>query len=71
MTAAARRRTPRAGVRIVASVEVLRAQPPRLVDYDASPEEVTVELPKSDEWFEHVKLDARDQSVTCPLRGGR
>jgi hypothetical protein len=52
--------------RIVARQEVLRA-PPVLTDYHLAPDEVTVELPKDESWFENVKLDARDRDVVCPL----
>lgn len=56
-------------LRIVSSINVATARPPNLLDYDQVDEnlEPTAELPRNDEWFEHVKLDARDQSVTCSL----
>lgn len=69
VSAAAKRPQP---MRIVSSVDAKRMVP-RLVDIHDVDEnlEPTVELPRVDEWFEHVKLDARDQSVTCPMRAAR
>jgi hypothetical protein len=56
-------------MRVVSSIDA-RRMVQRLVDIHEVDEnlEPTVELPVNDEWFESVKLDARDQSVTCPLR---
>lgn len=53
----ARRRMPRTGVRVVARREVLKATPPRLVDYHDHCDDVTVDLPKDESMFEIVHED--------------
>jgi hypothetical protein len=55
--------------RILSRIEVA-ADAPKLTDYHDASEDVTVELRIPDEWFAEVKADARDASVTCPLKGG-